>query len=121
MTKSIAYRLALTALAAAVLAICLDHIPFEVGVCLTSRIASAVAGILGLGMALGTFPNAFGMDPSRKSFKALSVIGCIAVGFSFAACLAGYTDYGYGIAAAVDLIAFCCVGISSLNDGKEPR
>lgn len=119
MTKSIAYRLALTALAAAVLAICLDHIPFEVGVCLTSRIASAVAGILGLGMALGTFPNAFGMDPSRKSFKALSVIGCIAVGFSFAACLAGYT--GYGIAAAVDLIAFCCVGISSLNDKKEPR
>lgn len=119
MTKSIAYRLALTALAAAVLAICLDHIPFEVGVCLTSRIASAVAGILGLGMALGTFPNAFGMDPSRKSFKALFVIGCIAVGFSFAACLAGYT--GYGIAAAVDLIAFCCVGISSLNDEKEPR
>lgn len=101
------------------LAICLDHIPFEVGVCLTSRIASAVAGILGLGMALGTFPNAFGMDPSCKSFKALSVIGCIAVGFSFAACLAGYT--GYGIAAAVDLIAFCCVEISSLNDEKEPR
>lgn len=119
MTKSIAYRLALTALAATVLAICLDHIPFEVGVCLTSRIASAVAGILGLGMALGTFPNAFGMDPSHKSFKALSVIGCIAVGFSFAACLAGYT--GYGIASAVDLIAFCCVGISSLNDEKEPR
>lgn len=119
MTKSIAYRLALTALAAAVLAICLDHIPFEVGVCLTSRIASAVAGILGLGMALGTFPNAFGINPSHKSFKALSVIGCIAVGFSFAACLAGYT--GYGIAAAVDLIAFCCVGISSLNDKKEPR
>jgi urea transporter len=119
MTKSIAYRLALTALAAAVFAICLDHIPFEVGVCLTSRIASAVAGILGLCMALGTFPNAFGMDPSHKSFKALSVIGCIAVGFSFAACLAGYT--GYGIAAAVDLIAFCCIGISSLNDEKEPR
>ena len=60
------------------LAICLDHIPFEVGVCLT-------------------------------------------VGFSFAACLAGYTGYGYEIAAAVDLIAFCCVGISSLNDEKEPR
>lgn len=103
------------------LAIRLALLVVLVGIGLTSRIASAVAGILGLGMALGTFPNAFGMDPSRKSFKALSVIGCIAVGFSFAACLAGYTGYGYGIAAAVDLIAFCCVGISSLNDEKEPR
>ena len=113
--KKIAILLAVTLASVLLFSVALNNIPYEIGIHIVSKVGAGIAGILGLGMALGAYPEAFGMKPCRMTFKAISVIGSIATGFSVAACTLGYTGYGYEVAATIDLIAFCCVSISKLN------